>query len=84
LKFTLQDDTKNKEFLFTYFHIYIFGSKRKEETGERRKLHNEELNNLYFLPNFFSGDKIVKNVTGGACSALGGEKRRVQGFVGET
>jgi hypothetical protein len=25
----------------------IFGSKRDEETGEWRKLHNEELNNLY-------------------------------------
>jgi hypothetical protein len=27
----------------------IFGSKRDEETGECRKLHNEELHNLYFL-----------------------------------
>jgi len=25
----------------------IFGPKRDEETGEYRKLHNEELNNLY-------------------------------------
>jgi len=25
----------------------IFGPKREEETGEWRKLHNEELNNLY-------------------------------------
>jgi hypothetical protein len=29
----------------------IFGSKRDEATGEWRKLHNEELNDLYFLPN---------------------------------
>jgi hypothetical protein len=29
----------------------IFGSKRDEVMGEWRKLHNEELNNLYFLPN---------------------------------
>jgi hypothetical protein len=28
----------------------IFGSKRDEVTGEWRKLHNEELNDLYFLP----------------------------------
>jgi hypothetical protein len=29
----------------------IFGSKRDEVTGDWRKLHNEELQNLYFLPN---------------------------------
>jgi hypothetical protein len=29
----------------------IFGSKRDEVMGEWRKLHNEELRNLYFLPN---------------------------------
>ena len=29
----------------------IFGSKRDEVRGERRKLHNEELNDLYSLPN---------------------------------
>ena len=29
----------------------IFGAKRVEVTGERRKLHNEELNDLYSSPN---------------------------------
>jgi len=29
----------------------IFGPKRDEVTGEWRKLHNEELNDLYFSPN---------------------------------
>jgi len=29
----------------------IFGSKRGEVTGEWRKLHNEELNDLYCSPN---------------------------------
>jgi hypothetical protein len=28
----------------------VFGPKRDEVTGEWRKLHNEELNDLYFLP----------------------------------
>jgi hypothetical protein len=28
----------------------IFGPKRDEVTGERRKLHNEELHDLYSLP----------------------------------
>ena len=30
----------------------IFGPKRDEVTGDWRKLHNEELNDLYFSPNF--------------------------------
>jgi len=29
----------------------IFGPKRDEVTGEWRKLHNEVLRDLYFLPN---------------------------------
>jgi hypothetical protein len=29
----------------------IFGPKRDEVMGERRKLHNEVLCDLYFLPN---------------------------------
>ena len=29
----------------------IFGSKRDEVTGKWRKLHNEELNDLYCTPN---------------------------------
>jgi hypothetical protein len=28
----------------------IFGHNREEVTGERRRLHNEELNNLYSSP----------------------------------
>ena len=31
--------------------LRLFGSKRDEVTGEWRKLHNEELNDLYSLPN---------------------------------
>jgi len=36
----------------------VFGPKRDEVTKEWRKLHNEELNDLYSSPNIFSGDKI--------------------------
>jgi hypothetical protein len=31
----------------------IFGPKRVEVTGKWRKLHNEELNDLYCSPNIF-------------------------------
>jgi len=35
----------------------IMGSKRDEMTGEWRKLHNEELNDLYCSPNIF---RVIK------------------------
>jgi hypothetical protein len=38
----------------------IFGSKRVEVTGEWRKLHDEELNDLYTSPNIVRGMKIEK------------------------
>ena len=36
----------------------IFGPKRDEVTGEWRKLHNEELNDLYSSPNIF---RVIKS-----------------------
>ena len=36
----------------------IFGPKRDEETGEWRKLHNEELNDLYSLRNIV---RVIKS-----------------------
>jgi hypothetical protein len=36
----------------------IFGPKRSEVTGEWRKLHNEELNNLYSSPKIF---RVIKS-----------------------
>jgi hypothetical protein len=35
----------------------VFGPKRDEITGEWRKLHNEELTDLYYSPNIVSGIK---------------------------
>ena len=61
----------------------IFGPKRDEVTGEWRKLHNEEIKSV-LLTQYFSGDKIEKNKMGGACSAYGGEEKRIQDLGGET
>jgi hypothetical protein len=36
----------------------VFGPRRDEVTGEWRKLHNEELNDVYFLPNIV---RVVKS-----------------------
>jgi hypothetical protein len=36
----------------------VFGPKKEEVTGECRKLHNEELNDLYSLPNIV---RVVKS-----------------------
>jgi hypothetical protein len=36
----------------------IFGPKRDEATGEWRRLHNEELNDLYLSPNII---RIIKS-----------------------
>jgi hypothetical protein len=54
----------------------IFGRKRDEVTGEWRKLHNEELNGLYSLPN------IVLVIKSRRCRTYGGRKRCVQGSGG--
>jgi hypothetical protein len=54
----------------------IFGLKRVEVTGEWRKLHNEELHDLYSSPSII---RIIKerNEMGGSCSTNGGEEERV-------
>jgi hypothetical protein len=62
----------------------IFGPNRDEVTREWRKPHNEELNDLYSLPNIVPVIKNGKNAVGGACSAYGGEERCIKGFGGET
>ena len=52
----------------------IFGPKRDGVAGEWRKLHNEELNDLYCSPNIV---RVIKSRRiGWACSEYGG----IQGF----
>jgi hypothetical protein len=47
----------------------IFGPRRDEVTGEWRRLHNEELCDLYSSP------KIIWVIKSMACSTYGGQKR---------
>jgi hypothetical protein len=61
----------------------IFGAKRDEVTGEWRKLHYKELNDMY-SPNIVRVIKSEKYEMGGACSTKGREQRHIQGFGGET
>jgi len=50
----------------------VFGLKRDGVTGEWRKLHNEELNDLYSLPNIVRVVKIETNEMGRTGGAYGG------------
>ena len=58
----------------------IFGPMRNEVTGEWRKLHNEELNDMHYSPNIVRVIKPRRMRWVGACSAYGGEERRIQRF----
>jgi hypothetical protein len=59
-----------------------FGPKRDEITREWRKLHNEELNDLYCSPSIAQVIKI-ENKMGGACSAYGEGRGTYRVLVGK-
>jgi hypothetical protein len=53
-------------------------------TGEWKKLHNEELNDLYCSPNIVRVIKIEKNEMGGPCSAYGERRLAYRVLVGKS
>jgi hypothetical protein len=57
----------------------IFGPKR-EEDGSWRKLHNDELHNLYSSPNIVRVIKSRRMRGGGICGTHEGGERCLQGF----
>jgi len=61
----------------------IFGPKRDEVTGEWRRLHNEELNDLYTSPNIV---RVIKSRTtrwAGHVARMGEEKGVYRVLVGK-
>jgi hypothetical protein len=59
----------------------ILGPKRDEMTGEWRKLHNEELRDLYSSPSIIRiinlNNQVEEDEMGGSCSTNGVEEERV-------
>jgi hypothetical protein len=52
----------------------VFGPKRDEATGQWRRLHNEELNDLYLSPNIIRVIKSRRIILAGNVACMG-EKR---------
>ena len=61
----------------------IFGAKRDEITGEWRKLHSEELKDLYCSPNIVRAIKPRRMRWAGHVARMG-EEKCLQGFGGDT
>jgi hypothetical protein len=55
----------------------IFGPKRDEVTGEWRKLHNEELHDLYSSPKYNRNNQVEEDGMGGPCNTNRGEEERL-------
>ena len=62
----------------------IFEPKRDEVTGKWRKLHNEELNDLYCSSNIVRVINWRRMKWTGHVARMGGKERHIQGFGGET
>jgi len=61
----------------------LFGPKRDEVTGEWRKLHNEELNDLYSLPNIARVVKSRRMGLAGHVARMGEDRGVYRVLVGK-
>jgi hypothetical protein len=61
----------------------IFGPKRDEMTGEWRKLHNEELHNLYSSPDIISQVRSRRVRWAGHVARMGDERKLYKVLVGK-
>jgi hypothetical protein len=62
----------------------IFGPKRDEVTGEWRKLHNEELHNLYSSPDIIRQVKSRRMRWAGHVARMGEERNVYKVLVGKS
>jgi len=77
----LREESKLRVFENTVLRR-IFGPKRDEVTGEWRRLHNEELNDLYSSPNIVQVTKSRRMRWAGHVARMGEEKRCVGSWWG--
>jgi len=61
----------------------IFGPRRDEVTGEWRRLHNEELNDLYSSPNIVRVIKSIRTRWAGHVARMGEERGVYRVLVGK-
>jgi hypothetical protein len=59
----------------------MFGPKRDEVTGSCRKMHNEELHNLYSSPNIIR--MVMEDEMGRTCSTNGEKRNAYRILVGK-
>jgi hypothetical protein len=62
----------------------IFGPKRDEVTGDWRKLHNEELHNLYLSPDIIRQVKSRRMRWAGHVARMGEERKAYKVLVGKS
>jgi len=61
----------------------IFGTRRDEVTGEWRRMHNEELNDLYSSPNIVRVIKSRRMIWAGHVAHMGEERGVYRVLVGK-
>jgi hypothetical protein len=79
---TLREEHRLRVFENTVL-IRIFRPKRDEVTGEWRKLHNEELHNLYSSPDIIREVKSVRMRWAGHMARMAGERKLYKALVGK-
>jgi hypothetical protein len=80
--FTITEEHRLKEFENRVVRI-IFGSKMDNVTGEWRKLHSEELLNLYSTPDIIRQIKSRRMRWAGHVARMGEEKKVYKVLVGK-
>jgi len=81
LTLTLREERKLR--VFENMVLRIFGARRDEVTGEWRRLHNEEVNDLYSSPNIVLVIKSRRMRLAGHVARMGEERGVYRVLVGK-